>query len=111
MFKTPHESARQGWRVTYEYCFRGWWFITTFYSFKVRIIKMYLREAYMKVHIGKYLQPIKKGPKKGYALSSLFLNFALEYTILGSRGIKKFKVYLNKFYKISIYVNISMLLE
>jgi hypothetical protein len=69
----------------------------------------------MKAHIGKYLQPVQKGPKQRYALSSLFFNFALEYTILGSRAIVKFvstwfrliKVYLNKSYKVFTYVNIE----
>lgn len=85
--------------------------ITKFQNFKVRVIKMYLKEAYMQVHIGKYLQPIQKGPKQGYVLLSLFFNFALEYTILGGCGIIKFKVYLNKSYKMFIYVNIFILCE
>jgi hypothetical protein len=50
---------------------------------------MYLNKACIKVHIGKYLQPIQNGLKQGYALSSLFFNFALEYIISGGRGITK----------------------
>jgi hypothetical protein len=57
--------------------------LTKFENLKFILIKMYLNKVYMKVHIDKYLQPIQMGLKQGYALS-LFFNFALEYTILGS---------------------------
>jgi hypothetical protein len=45
---------------------------------------MCLNETYSKVRIGKYLSdsfPIQNGLKQGDALSSLLLNFALEYAI------------------------------
>jgi negative regulator of genetic competence, sporulation and motility len=47
----------------------------------VRVIRMYLKEAYGKVHIGKNLSdnfPIQNGLKQGDALSPLLFNFALE---------------------------------
>jgi hypothetical protein len=43
---------------------------------------MFLNETNSKVHIGKYLSdnfPIQNGLKQGDALSSLIINFALEY--------------------------------
>jgi hypothetical protein len=45
---------------------------------------MCLHETYSRVRAGKHLSdrfPIKKGLKKGHALSPLLLNFALEYAI------------------------------
>jgi hypothetical protein len=50
------------------------------------------------------------GLKQGYALS-LFFNFALEYTILGSPWFRLIKVYINKSYRMLIYVNICFLLR
>jgi hypothetical protein len=50
----------------------------------VRLIKMYLNEAYSKVRIGKHFSdsfPIQNVLKQGDALSPLLFNFALEYTI------------------------------
>jgi hypothetical protein len=50
----------------------------------VRLIKMCLDETYSKVRIGKHLSDsflIYNGLKQGDALSPLFFNFALEYTI------------------------------
>jgi hypothetical protein len=49
----------------------------------VRLIKMCLNEMYSKVSIGKHLShnfPNQNG-LKGYALSPLLFNFALEYAI------------------------------
>jgi hypothetical protein len=43
---------------------------------------MCLNETYSKAHIDKYLSdtfPIQNGLQKGYAISSLLFNFALEY--------------------------------
>jgi hypothetical protein len=54
----------------------------------VRLIKMRLNETYNKVRIGKHLSdnfPIQNGLKQGDALSPLFFNFALEYTLGRSR--------------------------
>jgi hypothetical protein len=45
---------------------------------------MCLNETYSKVHIDKHLSdsfPIQNGLKKGYILSLLLFNFALEYAI------------------------------
>jgi hypothetical protein len=50
----------------------------------VRLINMCLSETYSRVRVGKHLSdtfPIKHGLKQGYALSTLLLNFALEYAI------------------------------
>jgi hypothetical protein len=50
----------------------------------VGLIKMCLNEIYSTVHIGKYQSdkfPIQNDLKQGDALSPLFFNFALEYTI------------------------------
>jgi hypothetical protein len=50
----------------------------------VRLIKMCLNETYSRVQVHKHLSdkfPIKSGLKQGDALSSLLLNFALEYAI------------------------------
>jgi hypothetical protein len=50
----------------------------------VRLIKLCLNETYNKVRIGKHLSesfPIQNGVKQGDALSPVFFNFALEYTI------------------------------
>jgi hypothetical protein len=50
----------------------------------VRLIKMCLNETYSKVRIGKHLSEsflIQNGLKQGDILTSLLLNFALEYTI------------------------------
>ena len=50
----------------------------------VRQIKMCLNETHSRVRVGKCLShkfTIKKGLKQVDALSSLFFNFALEYTI------------------------------
>jgi hypothetical protein len=47
-------------------------------------IKMSLNETYSRVWLSKHLSdmfPIKKGLKEGDALSSLLLNFVLEYAI------------------------------
>jgi hypothetical protein len=49
-----------------------------------RLIKLCLNETYSKVHIDKYLPnrfPYQNGLQQGYAISSLLLNFALEYAI------------------------------
>jgi hypothetical protein len=46
----------------------------------VRLIKMWLNETYIKVHIGKHLYdnfPIQDGLKQGDALSPLLFNIAL----------------------------------
>jgi hypothetical protein len=50
----------------------------------VRLIKMCVNETYSRVWVGKHLSDmfrIKKGLKKGDALSPLFLNFTLAHTI------------------------------
>jgi hypothetical protein len=50
----------------------------------LRLIKMCLNETYSKVHIGKLLSdkfPIQNDQKQGNSLSSLLLNFSLEYAI------------------------------
>jgi len=50
----------------------------------VRLIKMSLTEMYSTVRVGKNLSdmfPIMNGLKQGDALSSLLVNFALEYAI------------------------------
>jgi hypothetical protein len=50
----------------------------------VRLIKMCLNETYSKVHIGKHLSdsfPIQNGLKKEGALSTLLINFVVEYVI------------------------------
>jgi hypothetical protein len=50
----------------------------------VRLLKMCLNETYSKVCIGKRLSStfaIQNDPKLGDALTPLFFNFALEYTI------------------------------
>jgi hypothetical protein len=49
-----------------------------------RLIKMYLSETYIKVHIGKHLSynfPSQNGLKEDDALLPLLFNIALEYTI------------------------------
>jgi hypothetical protein len=50
----------------------------------VKLIKMCLNETYSKVRVGKYLSdtfPFQNGLKQGDPLSSLLLNFAIEYDI------------------------------
>jgi hypothetical protein len=50
----------------------------------VRLIKLCLNETFIKIHRGKYLSysfPIENGLKQGYALSPMFFNFALQYSI------------------------------
>jgi len=50
----------------------------------VRLIKMCLTATYSRVGVGKNLSdtfPIRNGLKKGYVLSPLLYNFALEYDI------------------------------
>jgi hypothetical protein len=50
----------------------------------IRLIKMCLNETYSKVHIGKHLCnsfPIQNDLRQGGALTTLLLNFALEYAI------------------------------
>jgi hypothetical protein len=50
----------------------------------VRLVKMCSAETYSRVWVGKNLSdmfPIRKGLKKGDALSPLLFNFALEYAI------------------------------
>jgi hypothetical protein len=50
----------------------------------VKLIEIYLNEAYSRVRVGKHLSdtfPIKKGLKKGDASSPLLFNFAVEYVI------------------------------
>jgi hypothetical protein len=61
----------------------------------VRLIKMYLNEAYSKVCVGKLLSdkfPIQNGLKQGAALSPLIFNFALEYAI---RKVQKIRLVWN----------------
>jgi hypothetical protein len=48
---------------------------------QVRLIKMHLTETCGRVRVGKNLFPIRNGWKEGDALSPLFFNFVLEYTI------------------------------
>ena len=55
----------------------------------VRLIKLCLNEAYTRVRVGKNLSdtsPIRNGLKQGDALSPLFFNFALEYSIRRVQG-------------------------
>jgi hypothetical protein len=50
----------------------------------VKLIKMYLKETYSKVHRRKYLSdalPIQNRLKQGNASTPLLFNFALEYSI------------------------------
>ena len=50
----------------------------------VTLIKMCLNDTYSRVRVGKNLSdifPLKNGLKKGDALLSLLLNFALEYRV------------------------------
>jgi hypothetical protein len=73
----------------------------------VRLIKMYLNEAYSKVRIGRNLSdvfPIHSGLKQGDASSPLILNFVLEY------AIRKFQEYqkgleLNRTHQLLIYAD------
>jgi hypothetical protein len=48
------------------------------------LIKMSIKEQYIKVHIGKHVSdnfPIQNGLKQRDSLTSLFFNFAIEYAI------------------------------
>jgi hypothetical protein len=50
----------------------------------VRLIKICLKETYSTVQVAKHLSdmfPIKRGLKKGDALSPILFNFAFEYAI------------------------------
>jgi hypothetical protein len=50
----------------------------------VRLISMFLPETYNRVRLGKNLSdilPVRNGLKRGYVLSLLLFNFALEYAI------------------------------
>jgi hypothetical protein len=50
----------------------------------IRLIKMFLTEMYSRVRVSKNMPgmfPVRNGLKQGGALSLLFLNFALVYTI------------------------------
>jgi len=50
----------------------------------VRLIKMSMTETYSRVRVGKNVSdrfPIRNGLKQGDAISPMFFNFALEYTI------------------------------
>ena len=72
----------------------------------VRLIKLCLTETYSRVRVGKHLLdmfPTRNGLKQGDALSSLFLNSALEYATtrvqVNQDGLK-----LNSIYQLLVYV-------